>query len=134
MAMKSLSPVPKLLLSTTPSSVLSSDKNFFFVDFVGLYCKSKRTRRRLRGDSSSSTSRASPLSRLSSVRAVIDLERVHDKDLASPSYLKPQVRSFTEIQMMLIRFFENLSFLLLCFRLLTWKIYCLREELVVSGL
>ncbi|KAL0648757.1 hypothetical protein Bca4012_047048 [Brassica carinata] len=97
MAMKSLSPVPKLLLSTTPSSVLSSDKNFFFVDFVGLYCKSKRTRRRLRGDSSSSTSRASPLSRLSSVRAVIDLERVHDKDLASPSYLKPQVANLEDI-------------------------------------
>lgn len=88
--MKSLSPVPKLL-STTPSSVLSSDKTFFFVDFVGLYCKSKRTRRRLRGDSRSSSS----LSPLSSVRAVLDLERVHgvsDKDLSSPPHLKPQVR------------------------------------------
>ncbi|AED90704.1 ferredoxin-dependent glutamate synthase [Arabidopsis thaliana] len=99
MAMQSLSPVPKLL-STTPSSVLSSDKNFFFVDFVGLYCKSKRTRRRLRGDSSSSSRSSSSLSRLSSVRAVIDLERVHgvsEKDLSSPSALRPQVRFFTDI-------------------------------------
>lgn len=95
MAMKSLSPVPKLI-STTPSSVLSSDKNFFFVDFVGLYCKSKRTRRRPRGVSSSN-SRSSPLSRLSSVRAVIDLERVNgvsEEDLSSPSFLKPQVGFF----------------------------------------
>lgn len=110
MAMKSLSPVPKLL-STTPSSVLSSsDKNFFFVDFVGLYCnKSKRTRRRLRGDSSSN-SRASSLSRLSSVRAVIDLERVHglsDKDLASPSFLKPQVRFFVSLVFSLRYFHEH---------------------------
>ncbi|XP_020879167.1 ferredoxin-dependent glutamate synthase 1, chloroplastic/mitochondrial isoform X1 [Arabidopsis lyrata subsp. lyrata] len=98
MAMKSLSPIPKLL-STTPSSVLSSDKNFFFVDFVGLYCKSKRTRRRLRGDSSSGSS-SSSLSRLSSVRAVIDLERlngVSHKDLSSTSLLKPQVANLEDI-------------------------------------
>ncbi|CAN8257204.1 unnamed protein product [Cochlearia groenlandica] len=95
MAMKSLSSVPKLI-STTPSSVLSSHNNFFFVDFVGLYCNnnSKRTRRRLRGHSSTN-SRASPLS---SVRAVLDLERgvngVSDKD---PSFLKPQVANLEDI-------------------------------------
>ncbi|KFK24861.1 hypothetical protein AALP_AA8G034600 [Arabis alpina] len=95
--MKSLSSVPKLL-STTPSSVLSSDKNFFFVDFVGLYCKSKKTRHRLRGASSSSSTNSSsfPLFRSSSVRAVIDLERfngVSDKD----SCLKPQVANLEDI-------------------------------------
>ncbi|XP_010543537.1 PREDICTED: ferredoxin-dependent glutamate synthase 1, chloroplastic/mitochondrial [Tarenaya hassleriana] len=99
MAMKSVSSVPNLL-STTPSSVLSSDKNFFFVDFVGLYCKSKSTRRRL-GGGSISRARLSARRLSSSVRAVIDLERVNGvapaEDSASSSGLKPQVAHLEDI-------------------------------------
>ncbi|XP_030515796.2 LOW QUALITY PROTEIN: ferredoxin-dependent glutamate synthase 1, chloroplastic/mitochondrial [Rhodamnia argentea] len=83
MALQSVSPGAQLLHSTAkPSSVLFPNRggagNIFSVDFVGLCCKSKRTRRRLGVSGSRSRSRllsagksASP----SSVKAVLDLER-----------------------------------------------------------
>ncbi|CAN7079748.1 unnamed protein product [Brassica oleracea var. botrytis] len=84
----------KRLISTPPSFVLFFPyKNRFFIDFVGLFCKSERTRRRLRGDSSSSTSRASPRLAYHLFVPVTDLEScngVSGKDLVSMSNLKPQ--------------------------------------------
>lgn len=73
----SISPViAHLSAATKPSSVLSSNKNLLFVDFVGLYCKSKRIRRRI-GASCNQTvfSRFVNKKTLSSVKAVLDLER-----------------------------------------------------------
>lgn len=74
MALKSVSPIPHLTAAVKPSSVLSSSNNsLFFVDFVGLYCRSKRTRRRL--SLSSSDHARNYFS--SSVKAVLDLQRAN---------------------------------------------------------
>ncbi|KAJ6700138.1 hypothetical protein OIU79_013221 [Salix purpurea] len=48
-----ISPIPQLVHATTPDS---ANKSLLFVDFVGLYCKSKRTRRRIGVTSSFSSS------------------------------------------------------------------------------
>lgn len=76
MALQSVSPIPHLL-STKPSSVLSSDKSFLFVDFVGLYCKSKRIRRRIGLPVSRSCYSRLATKNSSSLQAVLDFERTN---------------------------------------------------------
>lgn len=70
----SFSPIPHLTtnIKHKPTSLLSSSRNPFFLDFVGLYCKSKRVRRRI-GVSSKQTI-ISPTNS-SVVKAVLDLQR-----------------------------------------------------------
>lgn len=87
----SISPViAHLSAATKPSSVLSSNKNLLFVDFVGLYCQSNRIRRRI-GVSCNQTvfSRLLNKKTSSSVKAVHDLERTTS---APQSDSKPKVR------------------------------------------
>ncbi|KAL5812046.1 hypothetical protein ACOSQ3_026996 [Xanthoceras sorbifolium] len=76
MALKSVSPIPHLSAAVKPSSVLSSNKNLFFVDFVGLYCKSKRTRRRIAVSSDRTVFTRLARKSSSSVKAVLDLQRI----------------------------------------------------------
>ncbi|XP_038695759.1 ferredoxin-dependent glutamate synthase, chloroplastic-like isoform X1 [Tripterygium wilfordii] len=108
MALQSLSSVPQLLngasstssSATRPSSVLASRKNALFVDFVGLYCKSKRTRRRIGVSSVTRRSFSLFLVRKQkdslSVNAVLDLERISN-GVATQSDLKPQVANLDDI-------------------------------------
>ena len=105
MALQSLSPVIHTkALSIKNNSVLVSDhKNngVLLVDFVGLYCKSKRTRRRLGVSSSRSIARNSlpSSSSSSSVRALLKLGRsTHSvRESSSPSEPKPQVANLEDI-------------------------------------
>lgn len=102
----SVSPVPQLLNATRPESVLafnnSSNKNLLSVDFVGLYCKRKRTRRRI-GVSSSASSSSSFYRFVNnnknkyacSVNATLSVDRVNDaSSAASPPDFKPQACIF----------------------------------------
>lgn len=92
----SISPViAHLSAATKPSSVLSSNKNLLFVDFVGLYCQSKRIRRRI-GVSCNQTvfSRLLNKKTSSSVKAVHDLERTTS---APQSDSKPKVANLDDI-------------------------------------
>lgn len=83
MALKSVSPIPHLSAAVKPSSVLSSNNNLFFVGFVGLYSKSKRIRRRI---SLTSSDRTRFARNNSSVKAVLDLQRINcPLDQSSPS-------------------------------------------------
>ncbi|XP_024037306.1 ferredoxin-dependent glutamate synthase 1, chloroplastic/mitochondrial isoform X2 [Citrus sinensis] len=92
----SISPViAHLSAATKPSSVLSSNKNLLFVDFVGLYCQSNRIRRRI-GVSCNQTvfSRLLNKKTSSSVKAVHDLERTTS---APQSDSKPKVANLEDV-------------------------------------
>ncbi|KAF8043734.1 hypothetical protein BT93_A1910 [Corymbia citriodora subsp. variegata] len=115
MALQSASPGAQLLHSTArPSSVLVPHRggggsgDIFSVDFVGLYCKSKRTRRRLLGASSSASSSRSlsgllsagrPAPPPSPAKAVLDLERTGQplRESSRQSGDKPQVAQLEDI-------------------------------------
>jgi len=92
-----ISPVPQLVNATTPNSV---NRNLLFVDFVGLYCKSKRTRRKI--GVSPSPSFSSSFSRFANkkksscpVNATLSVDRRNISSPSSPPHpppdLKPQV-------------------------------------------
>jgi hypothetical protein len=90
-----ISPVPQLVNATTPNSV---NKNLLFVDFVGLYCKSKRTRRKIGVSSSFSSSFSRFANKKKSscpVNATLSVDRRNISPPSSPSHpppdLKPQV-------------------------------------------
>ncbi|XP_059428219.1 ferredoxin-dependent glutamate synthase, chloroplastic isoform X1 [Corylus avellana] len=80
MALQSVSPIPHLLHSNSraaaqrPPSILASNDGRLLVDFVGLYCKSKRTRRKY-GASSGARSLPRFVAKTSSsaAKAVLDL-------------------------------------------------------------
>lgn len=99
--LRSMASVPQLLHSnalSAKSSVLLSDRgkaNNLLVDFVGLYCKSKQTRRRLGVSSSRAFPHLAYKSLPTPVRAVLDLERSGCSldEAPSPSGPKPQVLS-----------------------------------------
>ncbi|KAK4769055.1 hypothetical protein SAY86_027205 [Trapa natans] len=97
--------VPQLLHSGAPSvksSVLLSDRgksSSLLVDFVGLYCKSKRSGRRLGASSSRAFPHFASKSLPATVRAVLDLERScssFDRS-SSPPGPKPQVANLDDI-------------------------------------
>ncbi|XP_038701775.1 ferredoxin-dependent glutamate synthase, chloroplastic isoform X1 [Tripterygium wilfordii] len=105
MALQSLSSVPQLLNGASasanrPSSVLASRKDALSVDFAGLYCKSKRTRRRIGVSSITRRSFSQFAVRKRkdslSVNAVLDLERISN-GAATQSDLKPQVANLEDI-------------------------------------
>jgi len=90
-----ISPVPQLVNATTPNSV---NKNLLFVDFVGLYCKSKRTRRKIGVSSSFSSSFSRFANKKKSscpVNATLSVDRRNISPPSSPPHpppdLKPQV-------------------------------------------
>ncbi|XP_011027226.1 PREDICTED: ferredoxin-dependent glutamate synthase, chloroplastic isoform X1 [Populus euphratica] len=95
-----ISPVPQLVNATTTNSVT---KNLLFVDFVGLYCKSKRTRRRIGVSSSfsSSFSRFANKKKPSCpVNATLSVDRCNISSPSSPHSppdLKPQVANLEDI-------------------------------------
>lgn len=101
MALQSLAPIPQLVhCSNNGRSPAQPLRNgLFVVDFVGLYCKSKRTRRKV----GASEHRSFPqfVSRSYSVNAVLDLGRSDaalDQSAASPpSDLKPKVADLHDI-------------------------------------
>ena len=84
------SPVPQLVIATTPDSL---SKNVLFVDFVGLYCKSKRTRRRIGLSSSFSRFSNKKNSRLNAILSV-DRQSISPPSPTPPPDLKPQVVFF----------------------------------------
>lgn len=94
MALQSVSPVTHLLPSNSrsPTQPSSLRNGLFFVDFVGLYCKSKRTRRKFGASISRTLPQLVPNSR-SSVKAVLDLQRTNISSDESPAHpdFKPQV-------------------------------------------
>ncbi|KAJ0043019.1 hypothetical protein Pint_18248 [Pistacia integerrima] len=91
----SVSPIPHLTVNIKlkPTSLLSTNRNPFFVDFVGLYCKSKRVRRRI-GVSSNQTI-LSPTNS-SVVKAVLDLQRQRVHQSSHPQQ-KQQVANLEDI-------------------------------------
>ncbi|PQQ02443.1 ferredoxin-dependent glutamate synthase chloroplastic [Prunus yedoensis var. nudiflora] len=101
MALQSVVPIPQLVhCSNNGRSPAQPFRNgLFVVDFVGLYCKSKRTRRKF----GASEHRSFPqfISRNYSVKAVLDLGRSDaalDQSAASPSSdLKPKVADLHDI-------------------------------------
>ncbi|BFG37858.1 hypothetical protein CerSpe_241320 [Prunus speciosa] len=101
MALQSVVPIPQLVhCSNNGRSPAQPFRNgLFVVDFVGLYCKSKRTRRKF----GASEHRSFPqfVSRNYSVKAVLDLGRSDaalDQSAASPSSdLKPKVADLHDI-------------------------------------
>lgn len=116
MALQSVSPIPHLL-STKPSSVLSSDKSFLFVDFVGLYCKSKRIRRRIGLPVSRSCYSRLATKNSSSLQAVLDFERTNapaSEKLSSDSKYEVRLSQFfSEIQ-------SSASYLEMLYILVSW--------------
>ncbi|KAK7838065.1 ferredoxin-dependent glutamate synthase 1 [Quercus suber] len=93
MALQSVSPIPHLLHSSSPKpSILASSNNGrYFIDFVGLHCKSKRSRRKF-----SATSRTfSHFVSSSKVKAVLDLARNNSasEESDSRSDLRPKCRA-----------------------------------------
>ncbi|XP_059668316.1 ferredoxin-dependent glutamate synthase 1, chloroplastic/mitochondrial-like isoform X2 [Cornus florida] len=97
MSLQSLPLTPQHLCSngrsSRPSSIFASNRDSLFVDFVGLYCKSKRTRRRI-GVSNGVRSLATK--NCSTVKAVVDFERVANapgKSFGS----KPKVANLNDI-------------------------------------
>jgi len=85
-----VSPIPQLVNATRPNSL---NKNLLFVDFVGLYCKSKRTRRRI--GLSSSFSRFSIKKNSCPVHAILSVDRQNiSPQYPPPPDLKPQVFFF----------------------------------------
>ncbi|KAA8517983.1 hypothetical protein F0562_015457 [Nyssa sinensis] len=99
MSLQSLSPIPQLLYSNGQSpkstSILATNRDFLFVDFVGLYCKSKRTRRRI-GVSNGRSVRSLATKNLSSIKSVIDLETVVNASEQSFNS-KPKVANLEDI-------------------------------------
>ncbi|KAJ0098418.1 hypothetical protein Patl1_20916 [Pistacia atlantica] len=91
----SVSPIPHLTVNIKlkPTSLLSTNRNPFFVDFVGLYCKSKRVRRRI-GVSSNQTI-LSPTNS-SVVKAVLDLQRQRVHQSSHPQQ-KQEVANLEDI-------------------------------------
>ena len=95
MALQSVSPIPHLLHTSSssspkPSILASSNNGRYFIDFVGLHCKSKRTRRKF-----TATSRTfSHFVSSSKVKAVLDLARNNSASEESDSRtdLRPKVR------------------------------------------
>ena len=95
MALQSVSPIPSLLRFSNSSSltqspppkpsILASSNGRLFIDFVGLHCKSKRTRRKF------AASNSPRFPHFSSVKAVLDLSR---SEPDARSDLKPKVRLF----------------------------------------
>ncbi|XP_034894077.1 ferredoxin-dependent glutamate synthase 1, chloroplastic/mitochondrial [Populus alba] len=88
-----VSPIPQLVNATRPNSL---NKNLLFVDFVGLYCKSKRTRRRI--GLSSSFSRFSIKKNSRPVHAILSVDRQNiSPQYPPPPDLKPQVANLEDI-------------------------------------
>ncbi|CAK9188496.1 unnamed protein product [Ilex paraguariensis] len=79
MLVRSVPHIPQLLHSNGQppkgSSLFAANRDFVFVDFVGLCCKSKRTRRRI-GDLNGRSFHRLATKNWSAIRAVLDLERV----------------------------------------------------------
>ncbi|KAM3690857.1 hypothetical protein ACJW30_09G152400 [Castanea mollissima] len=99
MALQSVSPIPHLLHSSSsspkPSILASSNNGRYFIDFVGLHCKSKRTRRKF-----TATSRTfSHFVSSSTVKAVLDLARNNSasEESDSRSDLRPKVANLDDI-------------------------------------
>lgn len=95
MALPSVSSITHLLHSSSRSPAQPPSlrgNGLFFVDFVGLYCKSKRTRRKF-GATISRTLTLSVPNSTSSVKAVLDLQRTSVSSDESPAHpdFKPQV-------------------------------------------
>ncbi|GMY19377.1 ferredoxin-dependent glutamate synthase, chloroplastic [Fagus crenata] len=98
MALQSVSPIPSLLrysngssLTQSPPpkpSILASSNGRLFIDFVGLHCKSKRTRRKF------AASNSPRFPHFSSVKAVLDLSR---SEPDARSDLKPKVANLDDI-------------------------------------
>ncbi|KAG6638509.1 hypothetical protein I3843_10G039500 [Carya illinoinensis] len=106
MALGSVSPISQLLQSNgrsvtqPPPFLAASNDGRLFVDFVGFYCKPKRTRRKL-GASSGARSFPHFLATTSSaVKAVLDLglsnSALHDEPDATPD-LRPRVANLDDI-------------------------------------
>ncbi|XAR68422.1 Glutamate synthase (ferredoxin) [Bertholletia excelsa] len=97
MSAQSLRPIPQLLYSngqsTKPTSVFAASRGLLFADFIGLCCKSKRTRRRL--GASQRLQGLSPKN-WASIRAVLDLQRV-DNAVDESSDLTPKVANLDDI-------------------------------------
>ncbi|GFY96132.1 glutamate synthase 1 [Actinidia rufa] len=88
MSVQSATPIPQLFYSPKPASAL-------FVDFVGLCCKSKRTRRRL-GLTSRRIHGFVAKNWSSSIRAALDLQHVENAS-GVPSDLTPKVANLEDI-------------------------------------
>ncbi|KAG5242545.1 ferredoxin-dependent glutamate synthase family protein [Salix suchowensis] len=95
-----ISPIPQLVHATTPDS---ANKSLLFVDFVGLHCKSKRTRRRIGVTSSFSSSLSRFANKKKSscpVNATLSVDR---RNISPPSPpppppdLKPKVANLEDI-------------------------------------
>ncbi|GAV91105.1 GATase_2 domain-containing protein/Glu_syn_central domain-containing protein [Cephalotus follicularis] len=114
MALQTVSPIPHFSPSTRPSSVLVPNKGgLLFLDFVGFYSKSKRTRRRF-GVSGANQQQSSFARFFSiynnnnndiinkkkgscSVNALLDLERTKNASLDNISDFKPKVVNLDDI-------------------------------------
>ncbi|PSS15725.1 Ferredoxin-dependent glutamate synthase [Actinidia chinensis var. chinensis] len=88
MSLQSATPIPQLFYYPKPASAL-------FVDFVGLCCKSKRTRRKL-GLTSRKIHGFAAKNWSSSIRAALDLQRVENASEV-PSDLTPKVANLEDI-------------------------------------
>lgn len=115
MALQSVSPITHLLHSSSrspPQPPSLRGNGLFFVDFVGLYCKSKRTRRKFGATISRTLPQSVPNS-TSSVKAVLDLQRTSISSDESPAHpdFKPQVWfSFADAPCFgFLKFFERNS-------------------------
>lgn len=91
MSVQSIPRIPQL--ASKPTSVFSSNREFLFVDFVGLCCKSKTQRSISSSRSVRSFSKKKNWSS-SSIKAVLDLERVNN---GSQPDSKPKVANLEDI-------------------------------------
>lgn len=100
MALQPFSPIPQLIQSNgrtvaPPPSIFASNDGRLFVDFVGLYCKSKRTRRKFGASSGARSFTHFAAKTSSAVKAVLDTRRCSnalDDEPRSPTDCRRQVR------------------------------------------
>ncbi|KAF5474256.1 hypothetical protein F2P56_006170 [Juglans regia] len=105
MALRSVPPVAQLFHSngrsfSRPPSIVQSNDGSLFVDFVGLYCKSNRTRRKFVASSGARSFPHFVATRSSTAKAVLDIGRastaLHDQPDAA-SDLKAKVAKLDDI-------------------------------------
>ncbi|MCD9640460.1 hypothetical protein HAX54_025797 [Datura stramonium] len=90
MAVNSVANVPQLLYANGQSpKILAGSKDGVFVDFVGMYCKSSKRRRRI--GYAAANRRSFINNKLNAINAVLDLERVASNASQQSSDIVPKM-------------------------------------------